>query len=102
MIKMWIYQSKSDNTQGFTIQENIEFKYHKDGTRTKTGKKVFNIWHDQYEGGYAYDSDWFLMDDETLYPNLPKSYQWNSFDEAYKWLVDNYGEVIEIGDDNNE
>ena len=42
------------------------------------------------------------MDDETLYPNLPKSSQWNSFDKTYKWLVDNYGEVIEIGDDNNE
>lgn len=85
MMKMWIYKSVKNPEQGFTIQEET--------------KKVYSIWLDPYQGGYACDSDWYLIDDIDEFPNLPETGEWKSFDDAYKWIVDNYGEITEIEDD---
>jgi hypothetical protein len=74
MKKIWTYQVKEDSKQGFLIQENNE-----------SDKKNYTIWHDPYLGGYAYDSDWLLVGKKE-----------HSFDKAYKWIVQNYGEIIEI------
>jgi len=83
MMKMWIYKSVKNPEIGFTIQEET--------------KKIYSIWFDKYQGGYAHDTDWSLIDNE--FPNVPESGQWKSFDEAHKWIVDNYGEITEIEDD---
>ena len=80
-MQFWIYRLNKDENQAFNIQEH---------------KKIYTIWHDKYEGGYAYDSDWSLVDGGDEFPNVPDSCEWNSYDEAYKWIVDNYGEVTEI------
>lgn len=94
-MQMWIYRLNNNEEQAFCIQEQDETKYHRNGTSTKTGKKVYTIWHDQYEGGYAYDSDWNFVDGDG-YPNVPESGEWKSYDDAYKWIIDNYGNVTEI------
>ena len=83
-MEFWIYRLNKDENQAFNIQE-----------QTTKGKKIYTIWHDKYEGGYAYDSDWSLVDGDE-FPNVPDSGEWTSYDEAYKWIVDNYGEVTEI------
>lgn len=81
-MKIWNYQRKKHPEEGFGIQEENDQKY--------------SIWHDPHGGGYAYDIDWYLINDVDEYPNIPKDGLWNSFDEAYKWIVDNYGKITEI------
>ena len=99
MMKMWRYKSEKNPEVGFTIQEQNEMKYsRKLSELVKTGKKVYTIWHDPYEGGTAYDTDWNDVNQDN-YPNVPDLGEWKSFDEAYKWVVDNYGEITEIEDD---
>jgi hypothetical protein len=92
-MKIWKYKlTKNPNDyegDGFTIQEENHGK--------KPNKKTYSIWHDPFEGGQAYDSDWTIVNEET-FPNLnlPDLGEWKSFDEAYKWIVDNFGEITEI------
>lgn len=83
-MQFWIYRLNKDENQAFNIQE-----------QDKMGKKIYTIWYDKYEGGYAYDSDWSYVDGDE-FPNVPDSSEWKSYDEAYKWIVDNYGDVTEI------
>ena len=75
MLKIKVYKLDKNPEQGFTIQEDNSTSY--------------SIWHDPYQGGYAYDPDWYKMD----------NIECKSFDEAYKFIVDNYGSITEIEDD---
>ena len=77
-MQMWIYQTKKSPEQGFCIQDHKNNK--------------FTVWCDSFEGGYAYDSDWEYCGE---YSNYPMG-DFKSYEEAYKWVVDNYGEVVDI------
>lgn len=87
-MKMWIYQLKKDENQAFCVQEHRLLP-------VDNGKTKYTIWHDQFEGGYAYDSDWLCVSSKQTYPskddcavecvkypNLPDSDEFSSFDEA--------------------
>jgi len=101
-MKIWKYKlnknSDDFNGNGFLIQKENVFVYHKDGTKTKTNKVRYTIWHDPYEGGQAYDSDWSYVTNDD-YNNVPMNNEWLSHDDAHKWIVDTYGDITEIEDD---
>jgi len=42
------------------------------------------VWIDNYEGGEAYIEDWEYLD------------EFETFNLAYQWIIDNYGELTEI------
>ena len=98
-MRFWIYRLNKDENQAFNIQEHDIFSS-KTGKLVNVGKK-YTIWYDKYEGGYAYDSDWTYVYDSDEFPNVPESGKWKSYEEAYKWITDNYGEVTEIDYDND-
>jgi hypothetical protein len=98
-MKAFRYRLKKDPDQGFCIQEYEEIKY-KRNSQEKTGKNIFTIWHDPYEGGEANYEDWTSVDNE--YPNVPKHCEWKSFNDAYQWIIDNYGEVKKIAEETHE
>ncbi len=83
-MQMWTYQSVKNPEQGFTIQEHNNKKY--------------SIWIDEYEAGFAYDTDWRLIDESFNFINFPLDGYFSSFDESYKWIVENYGEIIDMND----
>ncbi len=69
-MKIWIYKLVNNSEQGVSIQEN--------------GKKAYTVWHDPFEGGEAYVTDWDYVD------------EFKSFDEAMEYVNEAYGEVEEI------
>lgn len=71
MKRTWIYQSEKSPDIGFSIQEETN---------------EFTIWIDNYEGGEAYITDWDMLDEE----------EFKTFEEAYDWIVTNYGKIKEI------
>jgi hypothetical protein len=81
-MQMWIYQTKSTPVKGFCIQE------HNKGTN-------YTIWCDSEEGGYAHDNDWEFCGSNEDYQGYPNG-ELKTFDEAYNWIVDNYGELVDI------
>jgi len=97
-MKNWKYNLDKDSEQGFAIQEDELIKYKNNVESIKTGKINYIIWHDQYEGGEAYYDDWTLVDDMDVYPNLP-DHGWETFEDAYNWIVDNYGSITKIGEE---
>jgi len=73
MLKIKVYKLDKHPEQGLTIQED--------------NSKSFSIWHDPYQGGYAYDADWYRVKEKC-----------KSFDEAYQFIVNQYGSITEIED----
>lgn len=94
-----IYRVKNIPNNGFTIQETEDINYR---TGKKTGKMVYNIWFDQFEGGEAYDTDWMMIDEgffddmNQVTTEIPFYGNWKSFDDAYNWLLENFGEMTLI------
>ena len=74
MLKIKVYKLDKHPEQGLTIQED--------------NSTSFSIWHDPYQGGYAYDGDWYRVKEGC-----------KSFDEAYQFIVNQYGSITEIEDD---
>ena len=100
-MKKWIYKldnysvNLTKDEQGFCIQRHFKCKYKKNGKKIKTDKKIYIIFHDPYEGGEASDEDWICVDKEHYY-NVPNDNEWYSREDAYKWIIDNYGDITEI------
>ena len=82
----WKFLIDKSPEEALLIIENDEYKYPKknDFNPVKTGKKIFNVWHDPYESGEAYYEDWDHLD------------EFKSYDEAYEWCVNTYGKITEI------
>jgi len=69
MTRTWIYQSKDNPEIGLIIEET---------------KANFSVWIDNYEGGEAYITDLDFLND------------FESYEDAYDWIVENYGEIVEL------
>ena len=65
-MKMTIYKSKENLDMGFSIQES---------------RGEVSLWIDECEGGEAYQDDWTYED------------HFDSKEDAYQYIVENYGEV---------
>ena len=84
-MKNTIFQLKSNSEIGFSIQEDYGNKYDpKTKQLKKTTNKVCQLWIDEYEGGEAYETDWDHID------------EFNSFDDAMNYILENYGEVEKL------
>lgn len=95
-----IYKVVNDPEKGFSINETEEINY----SSNKSGKKIYNIWYDSYEGGEAWEGDWDMVDEDYFQnfrnkkvTEIPKYGNWNSFESALDWIKENFGEVKLIG-----
>lgn len=81
------FQLISNPEIGFAIEETNVKKYNKKTkSLEKTGKKLFVLWIDKFEGGEAYLPDWDCVD------------EFKSESEAMDFIKKAYGEVKEIED----
>jgi len=94
IVKMCKYRLDKEPDKGFCIQEHNQIKYKK-GISEKTGKKIYTIWYDPYEGGEASEGDWSSVENGE-YPNIPKYGEWLNFNDAFNWIINNYGNITLI------
>ena len=80
-----IYQSLENPALGFSVSEENQHKYNtKKQKLVNTGKKTYNVWIDEFEGGNAYQDDWSFVE------------EFKSDDKAMKYLKEKYGDVKKI------
>ena len=83
-MKITTYQLISNIEVGFSINEEEDRKYNKDGSSVKTGRINYALWVDSYEGGDAFETDWDYIDFFT------------SEQDAIDYIKTNYGDIKKI------
>ena len=86
------YILKNDPEKGFLIIERKETKNRRGSLEShKTGKIVYDVWYDEYEGGEAYYEDWDCIGEG-----------FKNFQLAHGFILTNYGEAKKISEKNIE
>lgn len=83
-MKIDVYQSISNPELGFSIYENYDVKYKRDGTKVVLKNKIYSVWIDNYEGGEAYVTDWDFVE------------EFKSHKEAKDFIINKYGKIKKL------